>query len=46
MNTGMLNGFSGVSNALCNGFAGVTSDINNSTNVINAGLTGLGTQLA
>ena len=46
MNTGMLNGFSGISNTLCNGFAGVTSDINNSTNVINAGLTGLGTQLA
>ena len=46
MNTSMLNGFSGIQGALCSGFAGVTSDINNSTNVLSAGLTGLGTQLA
>ena len=46
VNTGLLNGFSGIQSSLCGGFAGVTSDINNSTNLINAGLTGLGTQLA
>ena len=46
MNTGMLNGFSGIQSTLCQGFAGVSSGINNSTNIINAGITGLGTQLA
>lgn len=46
MNSGMLNGFSGIQNTLCQGFAGVSSGINNSTNIINAGITGLGTQLA
>jgi hypothetical protein len=42
----MLNGFSGIQNSLCQGFAGVTAGMNANTNVINAGLTGLGTQLA
>ena len=46
VNTGMLNGFSGIQSTLCQGFAGVSSDIGNSTNIINAGITGLGTQLA
>jgi hypothetical protein len=46
VNTGMLNGFSGIQNSLCQGFAGVTAGINANTNIINAGLTGLGTQLA
>lgn len=46
VNTGMLNGFSGIQNSLCQGFAGVTAGMNANTNIINAGLTGLGTQLA
>jgi hypothetical protein len=46
VNTGMLNGFSGIQNSLCQGFAGVTAGMNANTNVINAGLTGLGTQMA
>ena len=46
VNTGMLNGFSGIQNSLCQGFAGVTAGMNANTNIINTGLTGLGTQLA
>ena len=46
MNTGMLNGFSGIQGDLCRGFSNVTQDINNSTNILTAGLTGLGTQMA
>ena len=46
VNTGMLNGFSGIQNSLCQGFAGVTAGMSANTNIINAGLTGLGTQLA
>lgn len=46
VNTGMLNGFSGVQNALCQGFSGVTANMNANTTALNAGLTGLGTQMA
>ena len=46
VNTGMLNGFSGIQNSLCQGFAGITAGMNANTNIINAGLTGLGTQMA
>ena len=43
---GICDGFYAVNTSLLNGFSNVAQDINNSTNFITAGLTGLGTQMA
>ena len=43
---GLCDGFYAMNTGLLNGFANVAQDINNSANMINAGLTSLGTQMA
>ena len=41
MNTGMLNGFAGVQNALCQGFSGIHAGMNDSTTAITAQLSAM-----
>ena len=43
---GLCDGFYAMNTGILNGFANVAQDINNSTNILSAGLTGLGTQMA
>ena len=43
---GLCDGFYAMNTGMLNGFSNVAQDINNGTNIINAGLTGLGTQMA
>lgn len=43
---GLCDGFYAMNTSMLTGFGNVAQDINNSTNVISAGLTGLGTQMA
>ena len=43
---GLCDGFYAMNTGILNGFANVAQDINNSTNILSAGLTGLGTQIA
>ena len=43
---GICDGFYAMNTGMLTGFANVAQDINNSTNAITAGLTGLGTQMA
>ena len=43
---GLCDGFYAMNTSMLNGFSNVAQDINNGTNIINAGLTGLGTQMA
>lgn len=43
---GLCDGFYAVNTGMLTGFGNVAQDINNSTNAITAGLTGLGTQMA
>ena len=43
---GLCDGFYAMNTGILNGFANVAQDINNGTNIITAGLTGLGTQMA
>lgn len=46
MNTGMLNGFGNVQNALCQGFAGVNTAITTNGYETRLGVQGLSSQLA
>ena len=43
---GLCDGFYAMNTSMLTGFGNITQDINNSTNAITAGLTGLGTQMA
>ena len=43
---GLCDGFYAMNTGMLNGFSNVAQDINNGTNIITAGLTGLGTQMA
>lgn len=43
---GLCDGFYAMNTGLLTGFANAAQDINNSTNILSAGLTGLGTQMA